>query len=301
MGKKLSELELDLKEYFSYSGPPSETSEVFLQHLSRYEFFARRIIASLNISMEKVDLSETSLDGVKILDVGCGKGFGSYFLAKLGAQVTGIDWNREIINWAQKKYASKDLTFITGDACNLSLSDNCYDAVCAMDLIEHLVYPQRFLMEVRRVLKGNGILMFSTPNHLKHLIKTGEIYPFHEREYLYSEFVDFAEKHCERYELFGQCPNWVDKICESIRHRDFTKAPISKIAKFKLINFIKKLIPKSVKTKLSEKSWQVDFSVITYDKVKTNTLYNSITFVKDRYETCSDFILITFREDIRSQ
>jgi 2-polyprenyl-3-methyl-5-hydroxy-6-metoxy-1,4-benzoquinol methylase len=297
--KKRDERELGLPEYLaSYAAVPSEKNMAFLQHFSRYEFFARKLASTPNVPAEKVNLSETSLKGLKILDAGCGEGFGSSFLAGLGAQVTGLDFNEDIVNHAQKKYASKDLTFVAGDVCHMSFPDACFDTVGAMDLIEHLESPENFIAEARRVLKKNGLLMFSTPNHLKHLIETGEIYPFHEREFLYSELIDFAGKLFKRYELYGQCPDWIKHVCDSLRNRDFTKAPASTIARFKLLGLARKAIPKSVKTWLIEKRQRDESRDIKYEKLKDSAIYKSITFVQERYETCSDFVLIVTRENI---
>jgi 2-polyprenyl-3-methyl-5-hydroxy-6-metoxy-1,4-benzoquinol methylase len=298
--KKLSEQELKLNEYLTWVAEPSVDNMVFLQHLSRYEFFAKRTISSPDMMLGTSDLSEINLKGIKILDVGCGEGFGSYFLAKLGARVTGLDWNEEVIDRAQKIYPLKDLMFVTGDACNLSFTNDSFDAVCAMDLIEHLAKPEKFIAEAKRVLIDNGLLMFSTPNHLKHLIETGKIYPFHEREYLYTEFMDFAEKHFDLYELYGQCPDWIDNICESMRQRDFHQAPFLIIAGVKLLAFMKMVVPEIIKTRLHEKRRQLELNSIKLEQIRENEKYNSITFVQERYETCSDFILTVFREDIRS-
>ena len=296
---KIDELGLSLEEYLTdYAATPSAKNMGFLQHFSRYEFFAKRILSSPETISDKEDLTEKSLKGIKILDAGCGEGFGSNFLAGLGAEVTGIDFHEAVINHARSNYPAKNLQFTAGDACELDFPDSSFDGVCGMDLIEHLESPQKFIAEAKRVLKENGLLMFSTPNYLKHLIKIGGIYPFHKREYLYSEFKEFAERYFKRYEIYGQCPDCVANVSDSVRENDFTRASLLKIVGFKLGAFFKRAVSANIKRRLYQKL-NLNSDNIAYDAIKANANYQSIRFVKERYETCSDFIVAVSYGDIQ--
>lgn len=98
----------------------------------------------------------------KILDAGCGNGkLGSEIKQAVGAEVYGVDISSENC----KKSSSEGL--ITKEA-NLNekipFEDKFFDAVFAGDIIEHLINPDQFLKEAKRVLKENGCLIIITPN-----------------------------------------------------------------------------------------------------------------------------------------
>jgi SAM-dependent methyltransferase len=94
------------------------------------------------------------------LDVGCATGTLLDFLRGRGWRVTGI----EISPCAEYGRETRKL-----DIRNIPLEDNnfnpdCFDAVFASHLIEHLNDPLSFLCEVRRILKNEGFLFITTPN-----------------------------------------------------------------------------------------------------------------------------------------
>ena len=126
-----------------------------------------------------------------ILDVACGSGYGSNYLAKRGAKkVIGLDYSKEAVDYAQENFSYKNLKFIFGDAHELPFKDAYFDIIVGFEMIEHLIDPRRFFKEVKRVLKKDGIFLISTPNE--------ENYPegnhFHVREFLEEDLKNlFAE------------------------------------------------------------------------------------------------------------
>jgi 2-polyprenyl-6-hydroxyphenyl methylase / 3-demethylubiquinone-9 3-methyltransferase len=99
-----------------------------------------------------------------VLDVGCGAGFLANFLAERGHRVTGIDTSAEALDVARRHDRSGRVTYTTGDACALALPDASFDAVCAMDLLEHVTAPDRLIAEAGRVLRPGGLFFFHTFN-----------------------------------------------------------------------------------------------------------------------------------------
>ena len=100
----------------------------FKESLARYEFAERSFKKNL-----------------KILDIGCGTGYGSAALGKK-REVIGIDNNKDAINYA-KKYYSKKVEFLVADALKLPFKKNEFDGACSFEVIEHLKNPNRFLKE----------------------------------------------------------------------------------------------------------------------------------------------------------
>lgn len=102
--------------------------------------------------------------GCSILDVGCGGGFLSNYLARLGHRVSGIDADPASLSVAQKYDATRSVAYRCADARALPFDDNHFDVVCAMDFLEHVDDPARVIGEAARVLKPQGLFFFHTFN-----------------------------------------------------------------------------------------------------------------------------------------
>lgn len=111
--------------------------------------------------------------GMRILDIGCGKGDVAFFLAQKGANVVGIDYAKAAIGLAKKELEkqSKDVqsqvSFFVKDAKQLDFPNDYFDGVVSLDVFEHL-YPEELSIvmgNISRVLKKDGFLFVHTePN-----------------------------------------------------------------------------------------------------------------------------------------
>jgi ubiquinone/menaquinone biosynthesis C-methylase UbiE len=114
-----------------------------------------------------------SLNGKRVLEVGCGRGVGLEILLSLGAEhVTGFDLDPKMIALAQKrleKYGERARVFV-GDAEAMDLPDAGFDAVVDYGVIHHIPQWQKALKEIARVLKPGGT--FYVEDLLKRLIST---------------------------------------------------------------------------------------------------------------------------------
>ncbi len=109
------------------------------------------------------DISLTPFKKLSILDVGCGGGLVCEPLARLGAEVTGIDADPVAIETAQEHAAQSGLTidYRNGAAENLKTK---YDAVLALEIIEHVDNPAEFVRTISKLVKPGGLAIFSTLN-----------------------------------------------------------------------------------------------------------------------------------------
>jgi 2-polyprenyl-6-hydroxyphenyl methylase/3-demethylubiquinone-9 3-methyltransferase len=108
--------------------------------------------------------SFTPLAGKTAIDVGCGAGLLAEPLARLGAQVTGLDAAPENIGAAQAHAAATGLP-IEYLACGIEdLHDRQFDLVTSMEVIEHVTNPAAFVAGLANVLAPGGLLILSTPN-----------------------------------------------------------------------------------------------------------------------------------------
>lgn len=94
--------------------------------------------------------------GAKILDVGCGDGYGSYKLHSLGYQVMGIDLSEEMIVKAKERLQA--IPFQQADVVDLPIESNSFDGVLCINVLEWVEVPSLALKEIRRILKSNGLL-----------------------------------------------------------------------------------------------------------------------------------------------
>ena len=98
------------------------------------------------------------------LDIGCGPGT---FLSILKKKSIGIDIAHNQIKYAKKKYANKNIKFLSYKN-RLPIKSNSIDSVSMIELIEHIDNKDLtyLLKECSRVLKKNGKVYLSTPNYL---------------------------------------------------------------------------------------------------------------------------------------
>jgi len=103
---------------------------------------------------------------LQFLDVGCGGGLLAEALARLGAKVTGIDVSPEAIDVARRHAREEGLsvTYRTGSAESLARSRAKFDAVFALEVVEHVADIGSFLKALARLLKPGGLLILSTLN-----------------------------------------------------------------------------------------------------------------------------------------
>jgi len=137
-----------------------------------------------------------------ILDLGCGLGWGTNFLSSKG-NVIGVDIDKDSIKKANEKYKhNKNVKFVVADAINLPFKHGSFDTVVSIEDIEHVKNQRKYLEEVYRVLKDNGILILTTPNdgNLINRIADKIGYkrtknPYHTREFQHKELLSFLKSN----------------------------------------------------------------------------------------------------------
>ena len=149
---------------------PGLAGEIEFEHVHRYLFAAQ-------FCQDK-----------EVLDVASGEGYGSNILASSAKSVIGVDVAEDAVAHASAKYVSENLTFRLGMAQNLPVEDNSIDVVVSFETLEHIDEHEKFLSEIKRVLKPGGILVMSTPD--KNVYMADEHNHFHLKELDRDEFRD---------------------------------------------------------------------------------------------------------------
>ena len=107
------------------------------------------------------------LDGLRVLDIGCGAGILSEALQQSGADVTGIDLAAEAITAARSHAAAqdRDIEYQTISAEALAEErPGHYDLVCCLEMLEHVPDPESIVRACAQLVGPGGDLVFSTIN-----------------------------------------------------------------------------------------------------------------------------------------
>ncbi len=109
------------------------------------------------------------VEGERILNTACGDGYGSDLLVKTeNAVIWGMDISEKAIRSAKLKYGAerKNLKYLVGSVYEIPFEEGYFDTVVTIETIEHLVDHERFLSEIKRVLRRDGILVISSPDKI---------------------------------------------------------------------------------------------------------------------------------------
>jgi len=152
--------------------PELYTKEYFLHACEGYEEFSEtqgeRLSRRLSAAFAVADVTP----GMKVLDVGCGRGEILRHCARLGAEAYGIDYAPVAIDLAQQVVASEAQSpgktgVAQADAKSLPFPNDYFDRVLMFDVVEHLFQweLENCLADVKRVLKPDGVFIVHTaPN-----------------------------------------------------------------------------------------------------------------------------------------
>lgn len=203
--------------YEEDSVEPRLGAPFFQEHLARYLFASRFV------------------QDKRVLELGCGKGYGSFYLAHFANQVIGCDLNHKSLAFAKEHYQRANLRFLSHDVNQkdaFGVLGAPFDVIVSHEVIEH-IHPSQtplFLSAVVSLLKEDGILLLSTPNH-EVVTKSGMPVPeFHINNFTASELKTTLLGYFGRVTLYGQTINrgWLKNLIYGVdlwhlRHRFLAK------------------------------------------------------------------------------
>ncbi len=168
VGKKPSNEEL--KEYYSKKYYQNEKG-AYQKNYDKDEliFFNNKI----EQRFEKInDLISTQSNSKKMLDIGCGEGFTLNFFKKNGWDVLGVDFS----DFGCKANNPDCLdNIIVGDifdeTSKLIANNNKFDVVIMQNLLEHVIDPEKLIIDLKSLLFSNSLLVITVPNDFSPIQK----------------------------------------------------------------------------------------------------------------------------------
>lgn len=152
--KEIGHFSKDAARWWDEAGPFAPLHKL---NPARLAYIKERICAAYGRDVKGFD----SLKGLKILDIGCGGGLVCEPLARLGGDVIGIDADEQAIDVAREHAGDLKIDYRAGAAEDVTEK---FDVVLALEIIEHVNAPAEFVKTCAKLVKPDGIIIFSTLN-----------------------------------------------------------------------------------------------------------------------------------------
>lgn len=114
----------------------------------------------------KKDLKGIIKEEMNVLDLGCGTGISTKYIAELGAKVIGIDLSPKLIQFARKNSNHQNIKYRVGDITNFNINKKEFDVICLIDIMEHIPRTRItcLIEKIKRYSHNNTIIYLNIPD-----------------------------------------------------------------------------------------------------------------------------------------
>jgi 2-polyprenyl-3-methyl-5-hydroxy-6-metoxy-1,4-benzoquinol methylase len=167
--ERLIPLELDTEE--------TTGAETLKLHLDRYAFARKHLVQGT------------------VLDIACGVGYGTVFLAGSPGivRVVGVDVSAEAIRYARQHYNHERVSYVCSPAHEFE-PEEFFDNIVSLETIEHLDHPNEFFSQLVTILKPGGRLIASVP-----ITPSVDANPHHRSNFSARKFEQLGTSHSLRH------------------------------------------------------------------------------------------------------
>lgn len=148
------------------------------------------------------DLLGRITPGARVLDVGCGEGYGVELLARKASLVVGCDYSFETVAHARAKYGEDRKAWVVSDAQRLPFAPGSFDVISSLQVIEHFTDTVGHLTGVARALAPGGWHYVATPN-IEQMSEEEAANEFHLRDFTVEDLRTALAARFEEVEVLG--------------------------------------------------------------------------------------------------
>ena len=114
----------------------------------------------------KKDLRNIIGAGMDVLDLGCGTGVTTKYIAELGAKVIGIDISPKLIEFARENSSHENIKYLVGDVTDFNLGKKVFEVICLIDMMEHIPKEKipDLIKNINRYSHDNTIVYLNIPD-----------------------------------------------------------------------------------------------------------------------------------------
>lgn len=180
-------------------------SAALRQHLLRYRFAAAYV-----------------REGDRVLDAGCGSGYGAYILAEANAQVVGVDIDAQATDYARTTYSHENITWICSSFQDYRASPRCFDRIVCFETIEHVEQPEELILSLFEMLKDAGVMICSVP-----IVPTVHFNRYHRHDFSADSFANiFLSSGFFIFDRLVQEDIFLTLVVSKSKHPDLEPRPI---------------------------------------------------------------------------
>lgn len=179
--------------------PFATNDETFANHLMRYKFACDM-------------LTSAGARPLKILDVACGAGYGTAFMAHRlpDAQVEGRDISEDSIEFARRNYAQYGCRFDIEDLRHAPSHEE-FDCIVSFETLEHIDFPEQYFDSISSRLADGGRLVLSVPDKRSN-IDAGYLNEYHLNEMYLEHLIAYLGRYFSDFQVYVQRQRKISKF-----------------------------------------------------------------------------------------
>lgn len=190
-------------------------------------------VANQLLTLLQIHTREKNFASLNILDIGCSSGVITNHIAKHFGKTIGIDIDKKAIKKAQKTYKRKALSFKVSSGTSLLFNNKSFDVVICNQVYSYASNPRKMIGEIYRVLKNQGICLF-TGDNLLYPVESLYHLPFvkwlpKEIQIFFLKTIGYQNFYIGNYKTYWE----LKKLCANFKITDYTIKVLQNPRKYK--------------------------------------------------------------------